>query len=210
MLTGRSVVGLEETKSLISAQAPGVSIHVVPGDMGDMEALPHLCSQLLAPLGAAKHKKTILINNAGSIDDFETPFLVKDPKKLQDFFGINVTSMIVLTTRFLSASSSLDAPPLVVHITSLLAGFFVPGFPLYSTAKAARNAFMGVLKAESPGTRLLNYSPGPCDTQMYEGIPVELKKGFAEVVKPETTAQKLVKILEEDKYENGCIIDYYD
>ena len=210
VITSRNEEALEETEALIASQAPGVKVHVVPGDLGDMLTLPELCSRLLGPLDVTRHEKGVLIHNAGSIDDFDTPFLeLSNPKTLQDFFGMNVTSMLVLTTRFLSAFPSSDQQH-VVHITSLLGHVFVQGFPLYSIAKAARNALMGTLKAELPRNRLLSYSPGPCDTEMYKAIPQARKTGFAEVLTPKESIQKLVKILKEDKYENGSTVDYFD
>lgn len=142
------------------------------------------------------------------MDNFEIPFLEICPEKVQGYFDINLTSMITLTTRFLSAFP--HGKCCVVHITSLLGKVFVPGFPLYSIAKAARNAFMGILKAEMPGTRQFSYSPGPCDTEMFRSIPAELKNGFGEILVPEKTVQKLMMILKDDQYENGAIIDYYD
>lgn len=174
-----------------------------------MQALPTLISQLLSPLDTTKHKQAVLVHNAGTIDDFETPFLsLGNPGKIQDFFAANVTSMITLTTRFLSAFPAGKC--YVVHITSLLGRVFLPGFPLYSTSRAARNAFMGVLKAEMPSVRQLNYSPGVCDTDMSRSIPGKLKEGFMDAISPEKTTQKLVKVLKEDKYENGSTIDYCD
>ena len=200
---------MEETRRLIDSEAPKVKVHSIPGDLGDMEGLPDLCTQLLGPLSQSKHKQCVLVNNAGTIDNFDTPFLsLNDPKKLQNFFGINLTSMITLTTRFLSASSGGKC--YVVGLTSLLGTVFLPGFPLYSTAKASRNAFMGVLKAEVPDTRVLNYSPGPCDTEMYQKIPERFKSGFHKVLKPEDSVFKLIQVLKNDQFENGSTIDYFD
>lgn len=211
VITSRNKEALEETKALIASQAPGVKVHIIPGDLGDMLTLPDLCSRLLAPLDITRHEQGVLVHNAGSIDNFDMSFLaLNDPKTLQDFFGMNVTSMLVLTTRFLSSFPSSDQQQHVVHITSLLGRVFIQGFPLYSIVKAARNALMGMLKAELPSNRLLNYSPGPCDTEMYKAIPQTHKSGFAELLAPKDSIQKLVKILKEDKYENGCTIDYFD
>lgn len=209
VITARGKEDLEETKRLVTSQAPGISVHVVTGDLEDMQALPTLFSQLLAPLDTTKHKQGLLIHNAGSIDDFETPFLsLTDPEKIQNFFCANVTSMMTLTTRFISAFPT--GKHYMVHITSLLGKVFVPGFPLYSTSRAARNAFMGVLMAEMPSVRQLNYSPGVCDTDMFRSIPEKFKGGFMNAISPEQTTQKLVKILKEDEYENGSTIDYCD
>ena len=37
---------LEETKMLISCSAPRTNVHVVVGDIGNLDSLPSLCSKL--------------------------------------------------------------------------------------------------------------------------------------------------------------------
>lgn len=209
VITARDREALEETKSLIISQAPAVSVHIVPGDLGDLDTLPALCSQLLDPLDTSRHQQCMLVNNAGTMNDFDTPFaLQNDPKKIQDYLDTNFTSMMVLTTRFLSSFPGGGC--YVVHITSLLGSVFVPGYSLYSISRAARNAFMGVLGAEMPGVRQFSYSPGPCDTDMLRSIPDRLKVVSKKVLTAEESIQKLVKILKDDQYKNSSIIDYFD
>ncbi len=93
-------------------------------------------------------------------------------------------------------------------MTSLLATVYIAGYALYSPSRAARNAYIGVLVDENPDVRVLNYSPGPCDTEMYAMIPEEIKKGF--MSEPEESINKLVKVISEDQYKNGCVMDYFD
>lgn len=209
VLTATNKTALDETKAIISSQAPKIGVHTVPGDLGDMTALPSLCSQLLEHLDTAKHQQCILVNNAGTLHDFDTPFLEEnDPKKIQNYMDINVTSMFVLTTRFLSALPGV--PQYVVQITSLLGSVFVPGYALYSVSRAARNAFMGMVGAEMPNARVLSYSPGPCDTDMFKSIPEKYRFVGVKVLKPEESISNLVRLLKEDKYKNGAIVDYFD
>merc|ERR1712238_398656 len=70
--------------------------------------------------------------------------------------------------------------------------------------------------------KVLNYAPGPCDTQMTDELvdcPVldeDLHKYFAtskqnsKLVRVEDTARKLVQILSLDEYESGSHVDYFD
>ena len=81
---------------------------------------------------------------------------------------------------------------------------------MYSPAKAARHAYMGVLTAEKPDVRTLNYSPGVCITDMMKSVPKEISDAFAQKVTCQQTIEKFVRILKEDLYENGAVIDYYD
>ncbi len=72
-----------------------------------------------------------------------------------------------------------------------------------------------------PRTRVLNYAPGPLDTQMQDQIrrsmpPCPTRDVFEDMhrtgklVKPETSAHVLMRLLEQDSYENGAHIDFYD
>eukprot|EP00581_Thalassiosira_minuscula_P019931 CAMPEP_0183712506 /NCGR_PEP_ID=MMETSP0737-20130205/7616_1 /TAXON_ID=385413 /ORGANISM="Thalassiosira miniscula, Strain CCMP1093" /LENGTH=354 /DNA_ID=CAMNT_0025941133 /DNA_START=72 /DNA_END=1136 /DNA_ORIENTATION=+ len=70
--------------------------------------------------------------------------------------------------------------------------------------------------------KVLNYAPGPCDTQMTDDLeqcPVlddglhdffATSKREKKLVRPEDTARKLVDVLLLDEYESGSHLDYYD
>lgn len=213
VITARNREALEETKALITSQAPGINVHVVPGDLSNMESLPDLCTQMLGLIDSSKHQQGVLVNNAATMNDF-IPFLQQnDPKKIQAYFDTNITSMIVLTTRFLSAFPCNGSRHYVIHITALLATGYCKWYSLYSTAKAARTAFMRSLKEELPNVHQLNYSPGPCDTDMLREIPSDKFSVDGQpirVLTAEESIEKMVKTLKDDQYENGCTIDYFD
>lgn len=209
VLTASNKTALDETKTLINSLAPGIDVHVVPGDLGDTASLSTLCSELLKYSDTTKHQQCILINNAGTMNDFDKPFLeATDPKVIQNYMDINLTSMIILTKRFLSAFPGV--PQYMVEITSLLGTVFIPGYSLYSISRAARNAFMGVVGAEEPDVRLLSYSPGPCDTDMLKSIPEKYRLKKITILTVEESIRKMVTVLREDKYKNGAIVDYFD
>ena len=208
VITARNEEALEETKQLIIARAPGTSVKVVAGDLGDMDHLPSLCSQLFETIDQSRHKLGLLVNNAGTMNDFITPFLSKDMTQINSYMSVNLTSMMFLTTRFLTAFPQ-PGERCIVHMTSLLAQVFVPGFSLYSISRAARETFMKVLKVECPDVRLLGYSPGPCDTDMYNDIPDSMKTS-PQKLSPKQSIEKLTSILRADQFENGSVIDYFD
>lgn len=131
VITARNLKALEETKTLIVSNAPGITVHIVTGDLGNMESLPELCTKLVDIIDTSKHQQGVLVHNAATMNEF-VPFLSQtDPKKIQAYLGINVTSMIVLTTRFLSAFPS--GRHYVVHITAILATVYCKWYSL-STA----------------------------------------------------------------------------
>lgn len=208
-MLARNKKALEATKSEIQAVAARVRVHLFLCDLGDLQALPAICKEMLEIADSSKHSQFVLINNAGTMNAFDKPFeAFSDPKEIQDYFAINYTSMAVLTGHFLS--SIISRHRYVVNITSLLATVFVPRFPLYSPTKAARHAYMGVLTAEKPDVRTLNYSPGPCITDMLKSVPKEISDAFAQKVTCQQSIEKFVRILKEDLFENGAVIDYCD
>ena len=212
VLTARNLKALEDTKAIITSQAPGVKVHVVPGDLSDMESLPEFCTRLLEPFDPSRHQQGVLVNNAAMINSF-VPFLQQtDPKKIQSFFDINLTSMCVLNARFFSAMPSGEQH-YVVNITATLPPSYRKWFSLHTAAVAARTAFMECVLEELPEVRQLNYSPGPCDTDMLNAIkeiPSPVEGQSFEVLTAEESIGKMVKTLKEDKCENGCTVDYYD
>lgn len=209
MLLARNKEGLEETKSQIKSSMPGVNVHIFSIDLGDLDQLKTLCPELMKLGDPSRHERFVIVHNAGTIDTFQhTLAQITDGHTTQKFLDINYTSMTVLTAHFLSSFPSKQSH--IVHITSMLATVYIAGFPLYSPSRAARNAYMGVLVAENPDVRVLNYSPGPCDTEMYSKIPDKIKKGFTALLTPEESISKLVSVLSEDQFMNGIVIDYFE
>lgn len=205
----RNKEALESTKTEIAAVAKGIRVHLVPFDLGDLEHLPTFCKEVLAIADSATHSQYVLVHNAGTMNTFDKPFeAFTDPKEVQDYFAVNYTSMTILTAYFLSTFNS--GHRYVINITSRLAIAYIPGFPLYTPARAARNAYMGMLTVEKPDVRTLTYSPGACLTDMLESIPKEITNKFRSKITCQESIAKFVNILEEDKFENGAIIDYYD
>ena len=220
VLLARSMEGLEETKSQITSTAPGTNVHLVQADLADLESLKSVFSQVTKSADTNQHQQYILIHNAGTLGDLKKPMIEQtDPKVIQNHFAVNYTSLFVLSGYFLSHFTS--GHRMVINISSLLAVMYLPSFSLYSSAHAARRAFIGVLAVENPDVRILNYSPGPCETDMQTEIREqsfsesvrEHFKGYAVDKKLLTCREsitKMVGILREDKFENGGVVDYYD
>ncbi|GMT20174.1 hypothetical protein PFISCL1PPCAC_11471, partial [Pristionchus fissidentatus] len=100
----------------------------------------------------------------------------------------------------------------------------------HACGKAAREAFFRGLAVEEPSLRVLNYAPGPVLTDMYKivqeksydptirnaytvsenGKSAAQSDVHAAQLSPEQTVTKLVRILNEDAYESGAHVDYFD
>ena len=99
---------------------------------------------------------------SGSLGDVSKGFLnVTDPAEVNNYWTLNLTSMLCLTSGTLNAFP--DSPGLskmVVNISSLCALQPYKGWALYYAGKAARDMLYQVLAAEEPGVRVLSYAPG--------------------------------------------------
>lgn len=220
VLLARSTEGLEETKSQITSTAPRTNVHLVQADLADLESLKSVFSQVTKSAAANQHQQYVLIHNAGTLGDLTKPMIEQtDPKAIQNHFAVNYTSVFILSGYFLSHFTS--GHRMVINISSLLAVKYLPSFSLYSSAHAARRAVIGVLTVENPDVRVLNYSPGPCETDMQTGIR---EQSFSESVREQfkslaadknlltcrESISKMMKVLREDKFENGGVVDYFD
>jgi len=83
--------------------------------------------------------------------------------------------------------------------------------------KAAVDMFFRVLAAENPDIRVLNYAPGPMKTEMTDEIrwkssDIEIRSLFEtnSFVDKYDSARKLIQILDEDRFESGSHVDYFD
>ncbi|XP_008939555.1 PREDICTED: sepiapterin reductase, partial [Merops nubicus] len=158
-----------------------------------------------------------------SLGDISKSFLdLTDPEEINSYFSFNITSALCLTTRALRAfGRQPGCHRTVVNISSLCALKPFKNWALYCSAKAARDMMFQVLALEEPHVRVLSYAPGPLDTDMQllartkTGDP-EMRQFFqslqerGQLIDCNVSAQKLVKLLEEDTFQSGAHVDFYD
>lgn len=81
--------------------------------------------------------------------------------------------------------------------------------------------YFRVLALEEPSLIVLNYSPGPVDTDMTvdvqaNSVSPDIRSMFKElrdgktILQPSDTSVKFINIIETGKYINGAHIDYFD
>lgn len=108
----------------------------------------------------------------------------------------------------------------IINISSYAGKGPLANLAMYGSGKAAREIFFKVLSIEEPNIFVINYSPGPVDTDMFNTIvntaqSDEVKKSFKEikdtsVLTPPVTVNKMLDILEKGDFKTGDSIDYYD
>jgi sepiapterin reductase len=224
-LTARSMTGLEETSKGIGLINSGIKCRVVSMDQKQPEKT--LFEDFLsAKDDGDKFEAALMFHNAGSTGNQGTTTADQNSvDDLRSFFDTNLVSCILLNSVFLHRFSSIPAEvKKVINVSSLFAITPQRTWSLYCTSKAARDMFFRVMATEegSDGIRVLNYAPGPMDTQMItdvlssDGTIAEVKTLFSEyraekkLLVPAVSAAKLVRILLEEKYASGDHCDYFD
>ncbi|KAK2901951.1 hypothetical protein Q8A73_011697 [Channa argus] len=113
----------------------------------------------------------LLINNAASLGDLSRFVSFTDLNKVNSYLSLNVSSALVLTAGVLQVFPSRPGlRSTVVNVSSVFAQQALQSWVLYCTAKAPREMMFKVLAQEESNVHVLNYSPGPMDTEMQEDI----------------------------------------
>lgn len=222
VLTARNETDLVRTAELIALLAPpDVRVVTLACDMAsaddrDLERIVGAGLETNPTLEAA-----MIIHNMGSVGDVSRTALQHDSVAETDlYFRLNVTAVVALNGVFLRRVRERAAHVTVINISSLCALQPFKTMSLYCTGKAARDMFFRVLSAEQPELRVLNYAPGPLMTEMAHKIANTttdsgIQKMFLEGVAGgfltcAATVERLVGVLEGDKFESGAHVDYFD
>ncbi|XP_017592882.1 PREDICTED: sepiapterin reductase, partial [Corvus brachyrhynchos] len=159
----------------------------------------------------------------GSLGDVSKSFLdLTDLEEINTYFSFNISSALCLTSTALRAFGARPGcSRTVVNISSLCAREPFRSWTLYCAGKAARDMLFQVLALEEPGVRVLNYAPGPLDTDMQllartkTGDP-GMRQHFqrlqenGQLIESSVSAQKLLQLLQEDSFPSGAHVDFYD
>ncbi|KAK6166428.1 hypothetical protein SNE40_023122 [Patella caerulea] len=225
VLLARNTTALAEVKQMILSNSNNCNIQVIYRgfDQGcpDQQIFDLLFSSILseASVAASDFEQAIIFHNAGTLDSLKYCPQLDSFAKNSQYFDINLTGLIALNGKFLSTFDT--QPKVVINISSLAAKKPYKSWSLYCTVKAGREMFFRVLAAEDPSIRVLNYSPGPVDTDMLtyarnETPDKDVKEAFLamnsdqKMLSADTTVLKLVELLEKNTFENGSHIDYFD
>ncbi|KAM9338780.1 sepiapterin reductase a [Symphorus nematophorus] len=225
VLAARSADDLRAVQTELAeseAGRAGLVVRCVVADLGQAEG-PESVVKAVKEVSSEDMEHIILINNAASLGDvsrYAKGFT--NMAEVDSYLSFNVSSSLCLTAGVLQAFP--QRPGLrrtVVNVSSLCALQPFRSWVLYCTGKAARDMMFRVLAEEEPDLRVLNYSPGPMDTDMLlvarssSGDP-SLRKAFADmfsqgqVLTCEASCAKMMKLLLEDTYTSGAHIDVYD
>ncbi|XP_062545947.1 sepiapterin reductase-like isoform X1 [Armigeres subalbatus] len=223
VLLARSASGLESTKADILDVNPRITVVTSSVDLANASKhlLEDIIEKSLAKTPVSNFKLAAVIHNVGTIGNVERKAIdMNDRQEWEDYFATNVFTVGVLNSCFLYKFREC-AKKLVVNVTSkaCLVPFNSMGF--YCAGKAAREMYFKVLAAEESDLVVLNYSPGPVDTDMTVDIQGRSNdesirnyfKGLRDestILTTQQTTAKFLSILESGQFKSGDHVDYYD
>ncbi|XP_072794423.1 sepiapterin reductase [Vicugna pacos] len=223
VLSARNDEALRQLEAELGSGRPGLRLVRVPADLGaeaDLQRLLAAVRELPRPEGL---QRMLLINNAATLGDVSKGFVdLADSAEVNNYWALNLTSMLCLTSSILKAfPKSPGLSRTVVNISSLCALQPFKGWALYCAGKAARDMLFQVLAAEDPSVRVLSYAPGPLDTDMQQlaretSVDPDLREKLQELktkgklVDCRVSAQKLLSLLQKDEFKSGAHVDFYD
>lgn len=162
--------------------------------------------------------RTILINNAGVLDPI-APIGDCDDTLLAENIQVNLTAPLILSRHFFQFSKSFPGRKWIVNITSGASHKPYYGWSAYGAAKAGLDMATRAMAMEfariDPAYVVCAVAPGTADTAMQEKIRTSTRQQFEQVDKflelkssgalypPERVASALVRLLMEERFENG-------
>jgi 3-oxoacyl-[acyl-carrier protein] reductase len=176
--SGHCVIALarkpsEELTGAIAAAdaAKAGSLHFVPFDLGDLEAIPKLVRSLRKDFGPIRG----LVNNAGI--SFEGALAMMPTSQIDELVRINTVSPIVLT-KYVVRSMMADGSGRIVNISSITAFSGFSGLSVYSATKASLLGFSRSLAREAGrmGITVNCVAPGFVDTDMTRSLSEDLRE----------------------------------
>jgi NAD(P)-dependent dehydrogenase (short-subunit alcohol dehydrogenase family) len=170
--TARSVAQLEELVTSSAGRVEAVALNVTD-------------AAAVAQLGERYPDVQLLVNNAGLFT--ASPALGSAEDAINEI-AVNYTAPLLITQSF-SKGLQGQSQSAVVNINSIAS---LVNFPLggtYSASKAASHSLTQAQRRELSGSLVVGVYPGPIDTDLAEGIPME--KVSASVV-----ADAIVRALE--------------
>uniref|UniRef100_A0A182TEG8 Sepiapterin reductase n=1 Tax=Anopheles melas TaxID=34690 RepID=A0A182TEG8_9DIPT len=225
VLLARSASGLESTRAEILAVNPHVTVVTSSVDLttASKELLNEILDKSLGKQPTDRFGLACVIHNVGTVGNIGRKATdLDDRTEWEQYFGTNVFTVAVLNSCFLRKFQSVPGK-LVINITSKACLVPFQSMTYYCAGKAAREMYFRVLAEEeaAAGCTVLNYSPGPVDTDMTVDLQAnsnapEIRdyfKGLRDtttILTTDQTTAKFLHILQNGLFKSGDHVDYYD
>ncbi|XP_034489656.1 sepiapterin reductase [Drosophila innubila] len=224
VLLGRSEPQLEQTKAVILADRPKLTVHTYSLELATSksEDFARILDETLSGIDSNEFERAIVVHNAGTLGDTSKhAHELGDIEILEQYYHVNLFSALALNREFMRVFA--NQRKLVVNLSTLAALEPFSSMAYYCTVKAAREMYFRVLALEesSEKTLVINYAPGVIDTQMTLQVQSEshdpaLAAAFREqresksMLTPQQTVLKFIQVLQAQKFNSGDHVDYRD
>lgn len=169
-------IARKETPELAAAvaAAPEGSIHFVPFDLGEVEAMPRLVKDIRKQHGGIYG----LVNNAGI--GTEGLLAVMPLSEIEQLIRINTLSPIALTRQVIRSMLS-EGEGRIVNMSSIIATTGYYALSVYAATKASLTGFTKSLAREvgRAGITVNAVAPGFIETSLTEGLSDEKRQQIA-------------------------------
>ncbi|KAI9908488.1 hypothetical protein PsorP6_003515 [Peronosclerospora sorghi] len=230
---------LARTEWTTLAASGALRVFVQTVDLSNPTDYTTKVDHMMAELTTQTYERVFLVHNAGSLGPLGiVQECISSPVDVAKYWELNLTSVMWLNKRFLdlygASRDEVFAPPsvsaskktqlVIVNITSMSGVKPFKTYTIYCTGKAAREMHHGVIakeQAEIGNVRVLQYSPGPMDTDMQktvresDSVDPERRKVFKEMKVQGTLAptaqssERCVQLAIGDKYDTGARFDFF-
>lgn len=215
--TNNKVFGISRTSNQEHLNNGVVYVNV---DLSNTESIVGTIKSIISDIKINSNDEFYLINNAGTINPIKT-IENTDVKSLIKNINVNLTSLMVLSSEFISSLENFDGKKRILNISSGAAKRPVAGWNIYCSAKAGVDMFTQTVALEQNSknfpTHLMAIAPGIMDTNMQEEIrssdiknfrDLEQFKNFKEkgaLLSPDIVAKGILKLLLGADFINGDI-----
>ncbi|XP_068130681.1 sepiapterin reductase [Hyperolius riggenbachi] len=223
LLVSRTEEAMRGLAEELTLKHPGIGVRWVAADLGTADGLKKTVQAAQEVPGQDTVQKILIINNAGSLGDISKSFVdITDPAEVDSYFSLNVSSALCLTSSLLKTYQRRPGlQRLVINISSLAAVKPFKSWSLYCAGKAARVMMFRVLAEEETDLRVLNYGPGPLDTDMQAQVRAQTAdpdlrlqfinmKNSGQLIDSRVSARKLLDVIQADAYQSGANVDFYE
>ncbi|VDO26536.1 unnamed protein product [Haemonchus placei] len=230
LLTARNEATLLQIKQGILNSSEKAQVWIVVCDMGSFndDAINTFTEVLEEIKGTGPFDSAFIFHNCGTVGDVSKRCTeLSNPDQWHNFLSVNLVAMVQFNNLLLKTiTQEVAKERFIVNITSLVAIQGFPSLTQYSVGKAAREAFFRGLAVEDDSIKVFNYAPGPVETAMHDVIAKQsFDEGIRAVFSQNTslthdahracltttqTVEKMLKHLEENKFQSGARIDYFD
>ncbi|XP_072395584.1 sepiapterin reductase-like [Diabrotica undecimpunctata] len=221
VLIARSRAGLDETKFHIGEINKSLHVEIVTLDLSkpDSNKYNDIFKKVLSKTNSNDVNTGIIFHNAGHVATVKQTTDLTELAVWREFYDMNFFSCVLLNNVFIK-SLRLVVPKLVVtNITSLTGHVPLKNLSMYGSGKAAREIFFKVLALEEPNIIVLNYSPGPVETDMFNCIAEtaqseDLRQSFNDIknstiLTTTKTVNRMLDLLEKGDYKTLDTVDFY-